>query len=1227
MENFDELRVLIREKIYSNNNSEITGSILQNILIAMTNNADSSITGLISRVSDIEEFLNGEISGEVNLLNYYTKDETNSLLRQYATKEWVESQGFATPEDFRYIATQEAEREAKKVSDELSDFAEGITKDIAGITDEIDALRELIDSFETPDLSGYIQDGDTIDALAMTKLQVGGYILTHDAKGLLIEQGELKVNGIITAIGLEGVSSQVATHEDLGKYATKVWVENNKYLTESSVYTKEQIDNKGFATYEEAEILADDVFNELSESISGLAVDIGNNTDEIDALKESIGSIVIPDLSGYIKDGDTINALAMTTLQVGNYSLTADAKGFVIEQGELKINGKITALGIDGVSSQVATHEDLGKYLTTSNAESTYLKKNSDIELGTHLIKGNGGANIVDSVGQWVILGSGVAAKGWPTYVDGNEIYLRYGTSHTTAIHVRNNGNVDIYGSIGNDGSIFCNYGVFSYTSGDGLYMTDYNINAHNKGTYTRQLLKFDPSSGKVNLVNGFETNVTSYIGGHEILTSNSLKIGEYAFQDRTENRLSSTTDLNNVSYGVWGTLDNTTYTNAPIQNFGLIVSRLNQTYKGQLLLPYGNRDIYYRAQYYNNGKIEWYDWRKILTDAGGTINGSLTVTGTVTIGSELVATKKWVEDKEYATYDEAESLANEVWNDLSDVATGLEEGINDNYNEIVAIKQRLESITIPDISIYIKDGDTINALAMTKLQVGNYSLTADTKGFLIEQGELKVNGKITALGIEGVSSQVATHEDLGKYLTTSNAESTYLKNIGGTITGSGGDLLSINRKDGFPVIRFDYNDGIMGRLGFNTNGELVAQIGGTYYKVITSAGGTVDGTLSIKGDYGKNTYTNGNNFYTTGSVGGWAMGISHMSMAGSALGSSAAAYGEGENLKWFFYGGSYNDASIYITPEKSVGIGISSPVSRLEVAGAIKATSEVFSYKNSTKGVYLGESCICTHNKGAWSGTPIWLSGSATALLGYTYIGGATNTEYIPLVLRRLEHGLSLNNTADSGYIVFGQLQNNGESVKAEKVLRIGDNGLQYSSNGGTSYYDIITSNGGTISNVLNINNSSGKSIIIEGNTMTSYGAENNWYVDKSSNAYFYTTTSRYFYGTLNNSSDEKLKNILGNVELTIPQIANAPAITFTWKNNIDNDRHVGTIAQYWKNILPEVVHGEEGNLSMNYVEVALISSILLARNAEIQQAQIERIQTEIKNLQSELDKLKTIY
>lgn len=73
--------------------------------------------------------------------------------------------------------------------------------------------------------------------------------------------------------------------------------------------------------------------------------------------------------------------------------------------------------------------------------------------------------------------------------------------------------------------------------------------------------------------------------------------------------------------------------------------------------------------------------------------------------------------------------------------------------------------------------------------------------------------------------SQLTDDVVVGKYLPLS----------GGMIYGNGADLLGINRIDGNPAIVFYHNNTTMGRLGFDTSGDAVAQVGGEYKKILHS--------------------------------------------------------------------------------------------------------------------------------------------------------------------------------------------------------------------------------------------------------------------------------------------------------------------------------------------------------------------------------------------------------
>jgi hypothetical protein len=108
------------------------------------------------------------------------------------------------------------------------------------------------------------------------------------------------------------------------------------------------------------------------------------------------------------------------------------------------------------------------------------------------------------------------------------------------------------------------------------------------------------------------------------------------------------------------------------------------------------------------------------------------------------------------------------------------------------------------------------------------------------------------------------------------------------------------------------------------------------------------------------------------------------------------------------------------------------------------------------------------------------------------------------------------------------------------------------------------------------------------------------------------------------NTSSDERLKDVQGDVDLPIDMLANAPSKAFTWKENKALGEQVGTIAQYWQKHLPQVVHDNNGYLAMQYDVAALLGVISLAKNVKSHEERIAELEKENKELKQELKELR---
>lgn len=107
------------------------------------------------------------------------------------------------------------------------------------------------------------------------------------------------------------------------------------------------------------------------------------------------------------------------------------------------------------------------------------------------------------------------------------------------------------------------------------------------------------------------------------------------------------------------------------------------------------------------------------------------------------------------------------------------------------------------------------------------------------------------------------------------------------------------------------------------------------------------------------------------------------------------------------------------------------------------------------------------------------------------------------------------------------------------------------------------------------------------------------------------------------NNTSDIRKKNVIKDIDLRLDQIAKAPAFEYYWfDTSIDHDLHVGTSAQYWESVLPQVVttaKDEIGTLSMQYGVAALISAITVARKVVKHEEKIALLETRVSALEKE--------
>ena len=121
-------------------------------------------------------------------------------------------------------------------------------------------------------------------------------------------------------------------------------------------------------------------------------------------------------------------------------------------------------------------------------------------------------------------------------------------------------------------------------------------------------------------------------------------------------------------------------------------------------------------------------------------------------------------------------------------------------------------------------------------------------------------------------------------------------------------------------------------------------------------------------------------------------------------------------------------------------------------------------------------------------------------------------------------------------------------------------------------------------------------------------------WNIEATGNATFANVLSNGYVTAL---SDEREKNIIEHFQLSLERIANAPIVSYTWKDTErrGDQQHIGSIAQYWLGEVPELVPEVNGRFTMDYGRIALISAITIARTVVNHERRISKLEKRLTN------------
>lgn len=171
-----------------------------------------------------------------------------------------------------------------------------------------------------------------------------------------------------------------------------------------------------------------------------------------------------------------------------------------------------------------------------------------------------------------------------------------------------------------------------------------------------------------------------------------------------------------------------------------------------------------------------------------------------------------------------------------------------------------------------------------------------------------------------------------------------------------------------------------------------------------------------------------------------------------------------------------------------------------------------------------------------------------------------------------------------------------------------------------GNTHIADITINGTTIPVYAPSDGSGGSYLPLSGGTMTGditmgtnkvklgsygsiYGSGNDVHIDARSGSGS-VITNRYFY----DASDERLKDIIKDIDFSVEDLCSIPKVLFTWKNDETKREQIGVIAQGLKDKFPQLVtKGEDGYYAVNYDALGVLAlhgvDLLAKKNRELEE------------------------
>jgi hypothetical protein len=367
----------------------------------------------------------------------------------------------------------------------------------------------------------------------------------------------------------------------------------------------------------------------------------------------------------------------------------------------------------------------------------------------------------------------------------------------------------------------------------------------------------------------------------------------------------------------------------------------------------------------------------------------------------------------------------------------------------------------------------------------------------------------------------------------------------------------------------------------------------------------------------------------------------------GTAVGINAPVHGSATTIALKTNG---TTTAMFIDASQNVGIGTTSPISKLNVNGGVISALDgrsIGDYQFLAEGGYGGYSgAISFQSRTSSGGTLVemarisadgessWNTTTSTqdAYLRFLTAQDGTSTERMRIdssgnvgIGTTTTYGFkqAINaGSSTSGQLVFGSGTgvytnwSDGTATNSPAIGGIGNNLVFATGASSNSERMRLDSSG----NLLVGTTSNGPyttrlTLQYAGTTRWSVGptsSTDTFYISSSSSSTgVYLTAS----GTSwTSNSDENLKNITGTIQNGLEKIATLRAAEFTWKADATNKPQVGLIAQDVQKVLPEVIDtNDDGHLGVRYTEV--IPLLVAALQEAV--AKIDVLETRIATLE----------